>query len=151
MIIDKIQNAGIYKNLDPNIDKALDYLSRTDFSKIEKGRYDIDGNSVYALVNEYVTKSKNEAKLESHKKYLDVQYMAHGSELIGYAPFSNQEIAVPYIEENDIIFYNGDKSYSRLEKGMFAILFPQDLHMPGIKIDNPLQVKKVVVKVRYGS
>jgi YhcH/YjgK/YiaL family protein len=151
MIIDKIENADVYKNLDEDIYKALDYLVKTDFSNIEKGRYNIDGDLIYALVNEYQTKDESKGKLESHKKYLDVQFVAKGSELIGYAPFINQEIAVPYKDENDIVFYEGEKSYTRLDTGMFAILFPQDLHMPGIKIDDPQDVKKVVVKVKYSK
>lgn len=148
MIIDSLQKAEVYKNLNHRIKLALDYLEKTDFSKVESGKYEIDGDSVYALVSEYKSKHASDGKLEAHKKYLDVQYVAEGKELMGFAQFKNQEIIDSYKEENDISFFKGDKTYIKFEKGMFAIFYPQDLHMPGIMVENAENVKKVVVKVK---
>ena len=148
MIIDKIEKADTYKNLGTRINLALDYLRRTNFSNVEAGKYEIDGDNVFALVSEYKTKHVNEGKLEAHKKFLDIQFVADGKELMGYAPFKNQEIMESYKEENDVTFFNGGIDYVEFSKGMFTILFPQDLHMPGIMIENPENVKKVVVKVK---
>jgi len=60
----------------------------------------------------------------------------------------NQKIITEYNEQNDIIFYEGDKSFIKVDEGMFAIFFPSDVHMPGIKCKEKAYVKKVVVKVK---
>ncbi len=56
MIVDQIENKDLYSNLNPNIKKALDYLAETDFSETEAGKYEIDGENIFALVSEYKTK-----------------------------------------------------------------------------------------------
>lgn len=148
MVIDLLKNAEKYKSISPGIKAALEYISSNDFGKIEPGRYEIDCENVYALLNEYLTKDESEAKLEAHKKYIDVQFAAVGSEKIGYSPLTNQQSIKPYNEVNDYSLYECEKSFLIMETGMFAIFFPDDLHMPGIRITDPELVKKVVVKVR---
>jgi len=86
--------------------------------------------------------------LEAHRKYLDVQYVIEGEELMGYAPLGTQEILEPYKAENDIIFFKGEKSFIKVSSGMFAIFFPEDVHMPGIRAGKVSDVKKLVIKVR---
>lgn len=149
MIIDKLENSKFYENLGERIRKALNYLKETDFSKTDAGKYEIQGNDIFVMVSEYNTKDVSEGRLESHRNYIDVQYVAKGFEQIGYVPLNNQKPDVEYDEENDISFYSGEKSFTKLEEGMFAIFFPADIHMPGIKLDNPVRVKKVVVKVKF--
>jgi YhcH/YjgK/YiaL family protein len=148
MIVDKLTNSHLYSNLGDRITKALAYLKQTDFFQKDLGRYDIDGDNIFALVNEYNTKDKSEGKLEAHKNYLDVQFVAKGKELMGFVPLENQKIIIPYNEQNDITFYEGEKSFTLVEEGMFAIFFPTDIHMPGIKVDKSEYVKKVVIKVK---
>lgn len=148
MIIDKLSNSHLYSGLGERINKAFDYLNKTDFSKTELGKYEIDGDNIFALVNEYNTKNENEGKLESHKKYIDVQFVAKGKELMGFAPLGNQAIIDEYNEKNDITFFSGEKSFTKVDEGMFAIFFPTDIHLPGIKINEKSYVKKVVIKVK---
>jgi YhcH/YjgK/YiaL family protein len=148
MIIDKLSNSQLYSGLGERINKAFAYLKQTDFSKMELGKYEIDGDNIFALVNEYNTKDQSEGKLEAHKKYIDVQFVAKGSELMGYAPLENQLVIDAYNEQNDITFFNGDKSFTLVEEGMFAIFFPSDVHLPGIKVNEKSFVKKVVIKVK---
>ncbi len=148
MIIDKLSNSHIYSGLGERINKAFSYLKQTDFSNVKPGRYDIDGDNIFALVNEYNTKDENEGKLEAHKKYIDVQFVSKGMELMGYAPLQNQKVIDEYNEQNDITFYSGEKSFTLVEEGMFAIFFPTDVHLPGIKVNGKNSVKKVVVKVK---
>ncbi|MFZ2324597.1 MAG: YhcH/YjgK/YiaL family protein [Ignavibacteriaceae bacterium] len=148
MIIDKLSNSHLYSGLGERINKAFAYLKNTDFSKTELGRYDIDEDNVFALVNEYNTKDETEGKLEAHKNYLDVQFVAKGKELMGYVPLENQKVINPYNEQNDITFFEGEKSFTIVDEGMFAIFFPTDVHLPGIKVKEPEYVKKIVIKVR---
>lgn len=148
MIIDKLSNSHLYSGLGEKINKAIDYLKKTDFTKMQLGKYEIDGENIFALVNEYNTKDENEGKLEAHKKYIDVQFVAKGKELMGYAPLENQKVIDEYNEQNDIMFFVGDKSFTKVDEGMFAIFFPTDVHLPGIKFDEKSNVKKIVIKVK---
>ncbi len=148
MILDKLSNAHLYSGLSEKINKAFAYLKETDFSEMELGKYEIDGDNIFALVNEYQTKDQSEGKLEAHKKYIDVQFVVKGKELMGYAPLENQIVIDQYNEQNDITFFTGEKSFTQVDEGMFAIFFPTDVHLPGIKIDNQEYVKKLVVKVK---
>ena len=148
MIIDCIENTKLYNNINDRINKAFEYIKSTDFTNIKPGKYLIDGEIIYASVSQYLTKDKLESKPEAHRKYLDVQYIIEGNELIGYAPLDDQEIAVAYLETNDIAFYTGEVSFLRMKTGMFMILFPGDLHQPCIKEETSTFVRKVVVKVK---
>jgi YhcH/YjgK/YiaL family protein len=148
MIIDKIENAHLYKNISERIRKSFEYIRTTDLKNLPTGKYPIDGKNIFALVSEYQTKSESEGKLEAHKKYFDVQYVISGEELMGYAPLGNQQILESYKEEYDIVFYTGDKSFTKVSEGMFAIFFPEDVHMPGITSGKSSSVKKLVIKVR---
>jgi YhcH/YjgK/YiaL family protein len=148
MIIDKIQNSHLYKGLSKRIEKAFEYIKATDLKNINPGKYEIDGENIFALISEYKAKSESEGKLEAHRKYIDVQYVISGEELMGYAPLGGQQVLDPYKEENDIIFFAGEKSFTKVSSGMFAIFFPGDVHMPGIMIKESSAVKKLVIKVR---
>ncbi len=101
------------------------------------------------MISEYETKTESEGKLEAHRKYIDVQYVIEGEELMGYAPLGNQQILEPYKEENDIIFYTVEKSFTKVSAGMFAIFFPTDVHMPGICVEKMSAVKKLVIKCLF--
>ena len=125
---------------------ALRYLQETDVQNAAADRYDIDGDKVYAMVQEYNSKPKAEGFWESHRKYLDVQYVAAGAEHMGYAPTVRLSPG-EYQEENDFIEMAGDGEFFHLREGFFCILAPQDAHMPGMAIDQPAPVKKVVIKV----
>ena len=151
MIIDKINNIQLYSDMNPSILRALKYLKDTDFTKLSAGRYEIARNEIFSIVNTYMTKELEDCRLEAHRKYIDIHFMAEGSELIGYSLFNDQEAATKYDEENDFILYCGEKNYLKLEEGMFAVFYPSDLHMPGIIINEPAEVKKVVVKVKLSK
>ncbi|MFO7525795.1 MAG: YhcH/YjgK/YiaL family protein [Ignavibacteriaceae bacterium] len=148
MIIDKLSNSILYSALGEGIKKAFIYLQNQNFIEVQPGKYEIDGDNIFVIVAEYQTKDRSEGKPESHKKYIDVQYVADGCELIGYTPLGAQNVIEKYSDENDITFYNGDCSFFKLDKGMFAIFFPDDVHLPGIKVNEKSLVKKVVVKVK---
>jgi len=148
MIIDKLENAHLYKNLGERINRSFDYIKTTDLKNLSAGKYPIEGENIFALVSEYKTKPESEGKLEAHRKYIDVQYVISGEELMGYFPLGMQQILEPYKEENDIVFFTGDKSFTKVSAGMFAIFFPEDVHMPGIMTKESLPVKKLVIKMR---
>ena len=147
MVIDKIENAKLYAGLGANISKAFKFISNTDLHKIESGKYEIDDGNIFALIQEYDTKSTNDCKLEGHFKFIDVQYIISGVELIGQSTLNNHH-QLSKNDEKDIAFYEGNPTFFRMNEGMFAIFFPDDLHMPGIKLNRSSKVKKLVVKIR---
>ena len=53
-----------------------------------------------------------------------------------------------YNENNDCVFFKEETSFIKMTDGMFAVLFPEDLHMPGVKANGKSKVKKIVIKVR---
>ncbi|MBU0573553.1 MAG: YhcH/YjgK/YiaL family protein [Candidatus Margulisbacteria bacterium] len=147
MIIDELKNAALYKKMSPGIADALDYLCNTDFSQIAKGRHEIDGSRMYALVNEYESLPREKGVWEAHRQYIDVQYIYEGVEQIGYAPLDSLKITQAYSAEKDCLLLEGQGDLLTMREGYFAVFFPRDAHMPGLALKGPAPVKKIVVKV----
>lgn len=149
MVYDSLQNIELYKGLSADIYEGMVFLKNAD-PKIAEGVYQINPR-VKAIVSEYETKPVNEYGYEAHKKYLDIQCILNGQERVSCLPVEQMKETKPYSEEIDAAFYSADikhqPSYLSLQPGYFAIFFPQDGHMPQLCVDEPLMVKKVVVKV----
>jgi len=147
MIVDHIRNAERYETLDERIAVGLKYLSATDLSGMPNGRVEIRNNEIYAVVNRYETKPCEQGKWETHRNYIDIQYMVEGSERIGFGDVAEMKSIQDYDEEKDCEFFTGEGNSIALSPGMFAILLPHEAHMPGLSEDSPTPVTKVVVKV----
>lgn len=148
MILDKLSNARRYYCLGPKFEKAFQYLTTTDFTALAKGKYEIDGTDIFAIVNEYETIDVAGEQMESHKKYIDIQYMVNGEEQIGHDFLEQQTPSKAYDEEKDyMLFAEKPSFFTRLAAGSFAIFFPTDLHMPNLKVEASIPVKKIVIKV----
>jgi len=150
MIFDRIENSGCYEKLLPGLDKAFAFLRSID-EGLKSGRHEIDGDHVFAMVDRYQTKPIEEALYDAHRKYLDVQCVLSGSELLLWAPLdSMQELVRPYEDAKDVMKWRAVQDYCtelRMTPSAFAILFPQDAHSPGVQWEKQQQVTKVVVKV----
>ena len=147
MILDCLPQWRRYATTLSGLAKAFEYLQTLD-AGCPNGRYELDGDKVFALVQSYQSKPRAEGKWEAHCKYIDVQYIASGAERIGWTHVSRLTLTEPYDETKDIAFYKGTGDFVTVPAGSFAILFPEDAHMPGIAVDTPSPVTKVVVKVR---
>lgn len=148
MIIDKLKNKDLYCFQNPDIKKAFDHLLKTDTCNLKPGKHEIDGRRIFMLVNEYSTRENTLGILEAHKKYIDLQYMEKGSEIIEYEPLCDQKVFKEYNLKDDYSLYNSRNSTKlRIQEGMFAIFFPDDLHMPGIIDQSSVYVKKIVIKI----
>ena len=147
MILDLLTNATTYEKLHPGFSAGFHFLRHADLATMAQGRYAIDGDRIYAMVQEYDTKPLAEGLLEVHTRYIDIQYLVTGEELIGYAPLSKQIIRTPYDKDRDIAFLEGAAEPLRLQQGQIAIFYPHDAHMPGRTTGAPAHVRKVVVKV----
>ncbi len=150
MIIDDLQQAALYAGLGTRIQRALAWLAETDFNTIPTGRYPLDGDHLFAMVSRYTTKTPDHAVWESHRRYIDVQYVATGEERMGWAPLSRAPaIQTEYSSERDVIFYESGEDTLKFTAGQFMILYPDDVHAPGLAVDlqTPSEVVKVVIKV----
>jgi biofilm protein TabA len=130
--------------------KGLDYLKNTDFSKMETGKYEIEGALVYVLVQEYQTQPREAKKAESHMKYIDVQFVYSGIEAIGYAPaYPGAEVLENLVDKKDMITYKSvsNETMLVLGAGMYAVLFPGEIHRPQCNYLGEVKVRKVVLKV----
>lgn len=146
MILDSLKNLGSYEALSPNFAKAIEFILKSDLSALPLGRNEICGDLVYANVMEAQPKSKEEARLEIHRRYIDIQIPISGNELMGYTPLA--ELPAPdYVESDDAALYPAGiaaRDYFNVKNDQFVIFFPQDGHAPAI---TPVALKKVVVKV----
>lgn len=147
MVLDSLNNSERIESLHPLFKKAFDYVKSADFSKMEDGKYEIDGNRLFVSVASIFGKDKKDAAIETHKKYIDIQLPLLGVEKIGWkAGAELQEESVPYNEEKDIAFYvDRPTTFTKIYPGQFAIYFPEDGHAPGI---GEGAIRKVIVKVR---
>jgi len=153
MIVDKIENAHFYTTLNDLLAKAFDILKDKTLIQKNDGRYEVDGDKLYYIVQHYTTKPREECKLEAHKKYIDVQFVASGQEIIYHTPLNGLKIETPYDASKDVAFYKAPAGITaiNLRHGMFCVLFPQDAHIPGCQFDGSSNVHKVVVKVKMAT
>ena len=147
MIIDSLKREGPGLLLNENIAFALRWLQSEQAARLSPGKYELRGQSLYAIVDEYMTRQRESCRLETHRRYIDVQYMAQGRELIGYAPAMSLRPDGLYEDERDVQFHQGHADFFLLQQGMFAVMLPSDAHMPGLAVDGqPGPVRKIVIK-----
>ncbi len=150
MIVDKLSCATQYFNLDEKLKKGFEFLLNSNLEQLPEGRYPIQGEEIFANVQKLTTKPKEEKKWEKHRKYIDIQYLIKGVECFGVGFSSDfKEILLPYSEKNDIEFLRDSKhNYINLQEGEFAVFYPNDIHAPMLSVEEDIEIKKVIVKVR---
>ncbi len=148
MILDQLKNAHLYFALGKNFETGFQYLLNTNFENAEPGKYEIDGENVYAIIQEYNSKPLTAGKWEAHKKYADIQMIIDGKEKMGFSNSQKMIVTQEYHEEKDIMFLKGEGNFIQVEAGSFALFFPTDIHMPGIAVNLSTPIKKVVIKVK---
>ena len=133
-----------------NIREAIDYLKKQDLINMEVGKYEVD-DDFYFMVQEYTTKHRADAKLEAHEKWIDIQWMLKGTEIIETEDIARLTVIEAYDESRDVVFFEKPDVISQtcITPGAFVVLYPQNAHMPGVAVDdNPTPIKKVVAKIR---
>lgn len=149
MICENLKNTKDYSSINKNFVKAFEFLKNNDLKALELGKYPIDGEKVFANVQEYTTKHEEEKNWESHEKYIDIQLIVGGQEQMGYAKVEDLEVREDFRPEKDLIFYHPTLKGTNVKfyAGDYAIFFPEDGHRPGCALGECSKVKKVVVKV----
>jgi len=150
MIIDRIENARLYEPVHKRFPKAFAVLADSKIGDKPDGRYPVDGDDLFYIVQHYTTKPMDQGRFESHEKYIDIQALIVGQETLAWAPINGLEVVEPYDEAKDIMFYRVGtiQAQTRLEPGLFCLLYPQDAHLPSCQVTCPAPVHKVVFKIR---
>ncbi|BBB92333.1 MAG TPA: YhcH/YjgK/YiaL family protein [Methylomusa anaerophila] len=137
----------------PAIVMGLKFLANADFGALSPGRYTIDGDDMYVNIDHYQTEPKEIRRPEAHQKYIDIQYLIAGEEIIGVSLLASK---YPVMEDklatSDVIFYQSvdDEADVIMTQGMYAVLFPWDVHRPCCNRLASRPVRKAVVKIRTG-
>lgn len=129
-------------------DQAFRFLKTADLKNMPLGKQELEGVHLFVSVDDYTTKNKNKTRYESHKKYIDIQYVIEGEELMGLTTLDKVEVTEPYNEEKDITFYSFEGgNYIKATPENFVVFFPEDVHRPVMKVNENSRVKKIVVKI----
>jgi biofilm protein TabA len=116
------------------------------------GKLAIDGDNAYAIVTEGPSKELDKAGWESHKKYIDLQYVIKGKERIDVVNIDKATVTKPYDEAKDNAVYTAEGTSYFAVPGTFYLFFPQDVHRPNIKVDGfDDVVKKLVIKIKVAN
>jgi biofilm protein TabA len=149
MIADSIQNSALYP-YGKAWKQAFEFL-KTLTPESEPGKRILDGDRLFAGVDTYTTKTRDAAKLETHRKYADIQVLLSGTEEIEIFPKAGLTVSEPYNPDKDAEFYEKPAAtHARvvLKPGQFLVFFPDDAHMPCLATaQGPEPVKKTVIKV----
>lgn len=147
MIIDYLPNAARYTSLHPLFAQAFDFLRTQKLDELPARRHDIVGDQLFALVQRYDAKPHSEGFWESHRRYIDLQYIHAGREQIGWAPLSAMRLR-EHDEARDLLFLDGQGELLTVNAGGFMLLWPEDAHMPGLRVGEAAEpVFKVVFKI----
>lgn len=146
MILDRLLASQSYSATHPGLRAAFDYLRETDLAFLPDGKHEILGERLFAIVATCAGRGREAARLEAHRKYIDVQVAVRGTEEIGWKPTSEcHDIREPFDAARDIVFFGErPESWLLLPPGTFAVLFPDDAHAP---LAHAGEVLKVVLKV----
>lgn len=146
MVLDRLVNWRRYAALHPGFEAAFRWLAEAPLTELPAGREPIDGERLHVLINHDAARGHERAKLEAHRRYIDIQLTISGDEQIGWSPLSDcgtPEAA--YSPERDIAFYCArPQTWLAMPPGTFAIFFPDDAHAP---LAGSGELVKAVMKV----
>lgn len=150
MIHDQLNHAALYAGVHPSFPQAFAWLQAFD-PRTPDGKYEIAGPDLTAGVQRYTTKPDAEKKWEAHEVYGDIQVLFSGEEICGHTDVRKLTVTEPYKAEKDVAKYaHRAEATTRLHfrPGMFTVFYPQDGHQPGVMVDQPKEVLKVVIKFK---
>jgi len=146
LILDILENISSYFYLNDGFEKAFDFLSRTDLKDLLPGKYEIDGEHVFAIIVNDFGLEKKEGLLEIHRKYVDIQFVLSGTDNMGWKP--KRLCSRPtgnFDEKIDAQLFNDEPTtWISVQPNSYAIFFPEDAHMAMISAS---KIHKVIIKV----
>lgn len=128
-------------------EKVYAFLQHTNLDSLPVGKYPIDGTNAFASVTDNPTKVYAQTTWESHRKYIDFQYVIQGAEGMAVAPLASAKVTDPYNDAKDVAHYDVDGTQYTANSGVFFLFFPSDAHRVNIKVDGAEHDKKLVIKI----
>ena len=152
MIVTNINSPELkkYATLHPAFNEAFAQMKKILSDGAEDGRIVVDGDRLFINVQSYQSKTENNCAFEAHKRYIDIQLILEGEEIIGFESADELEVTKEYDPDGDYMLFalNGRYDKVRVKAGEFAIIFPEEPHAPAIAADDrPMPIRKAVVKV----
>ena len=146
MILDIVDRGHHYADMHPLFGRAFEFLRATDVDALPPGRHELEGERLYLLIDDVVGRGRADARLEHHRRYIDIQLCLSGDEHIGWLPLGccNKRDG-EFDAARDIGFFNdAPQTWIHLAQGTFTIFFPADAHAP---LAGAGPVRKAVLKV----
>ena len=146
MILDLAAHARRYRCLHSRFERGFRFLEETDLRALAPGRHAVDGERIYLSIDHTHGRGSERARLEAHRRYIDVQYTMEGDEEIGWMPLTGCGQPIDdYDAAKDVSFYAArPTTWLAVPQGSFAIFFPEDAHAP---LAGRGAVKKAILKV----
>ena len=146
MILDTLEQCEPYRHLHPGFAAAFEFATSRDLGSMAAGRHLIAGDRLFVTIDHTEGRGRTGARLESHRRYIDIQLTLDGDEEIGWRPLSQcRAPAAPHDDQRDIRFYDDrPDSWVAVPGGRFAIFFPDDAHAP---LGGTGPLKKAIFKI----
>lgn len=146
MIFSALSQSDRYTTLHPLFQRAFDYIRDTDLFSVAPGRYNIVGDDLIAIVELVQGKTREMARLEAHRKYIDIQLVLDGDEQMGWKPLADcyNPVSEHSMEKDIRFFHDAPASWIAVPPDHFCIFFPEDAHAP--LVSNGM-VRKVIFKI----
>ncbi|MEW6132547.1 MAG: YhcH/YjgK/YiaL family protein [Pseudomonadota bacterium] len=146
MILSPLVEADRYIPLHPLFAGAFDYLRGADLMSLAPGKHEVQGEQLFAIVEACAGRTRAEAKLECHRRYIDIQLVLEGVDEMGWRPLAQCEKPIAEFDAaRDIRFYDdAPSSWVATPAGSFCIFFPEDAHAPLVSGG---MIRKVVMKI----
>ncbi len=148
MILDSLKNCAAYYSLHPRLERAFELVAQKDWTTMEPGIHELDGKDIFVNLMERELKVKEDAKLEVHNEYIDIQILISGGvEAFGWTDRADlKKPQADFNPEKDIQFFDDEpQTYYTMKPGQFTIFMPQDGHAPMVGTG---VARKIIVKVR---
>ncbi len=146
MIVDQLTHAERYFGQYPRFAKAFQFLRQRALVELAPGKHAVDGDRIYCLISKGPGRKRAEAKLEAHRRYIDIQYIIQGADEMGWKPTADCKLVdQPYDADKDITFFKDPpQQWTIVSAGSFAIFYPRDAHAPLVSSG---EIHKAVMKV----
>ena len=131
-----------YKSVLPGIEEAFEAVNN--LTSLEPRTYPLSGGNRFFVA---VGTTREPDLAEAHRKYMDIQYIVKGQEVMGWAPLDTCAPAGAFNVEGDCGMYSGDFQFITITEGNCYVAFPEDAHMPGRHLEVPNDFVKIVVKL----
>ena len=146
MIIAALTDAERYYALHPLFARAFEFLRHTDLNALAPGKHAVQGEDIFAIVEACAGRTRSEAKLECHRRYIDIQLVLEGIDEMGWKPVAEcVNPSTDYDAARDIRFFNDvPSSWVATPAGSFCLFFPDDAHAPLVSDGF---IRKLVMKI----